>query len=66
MTLPQVPLWIEGRAQPAGAQRFGEVFDPARGAAIRLAPLCEASDVERAVSAAARAFSAASRRCTAA
>ncbi len=56
MTLPQVPLWIEGRAQPAGAQRFGEVFDPARGAAIRLAPLCEASDVERAVSAAARAF----------
>mgnify|MGYP001208948183 FL=1 len=56
MTLPQVPLWIEGRAQPAGAQRFGEVFDPARGAAIRLAPLCEAQDVERAVSAAARAF----------
>ena len=56
MTLPQVPLWIEGRAQPAGAQRFGEVFDPARGAAIRLVPLCEAQDVERAVSAAARAF----------
>jgi malonate-semialdehyde dehydrogenase (acetylating)/methylmalonate-semialdehyde dehydrogenase len=56
MTLPQVPLWIEGQAQPAGAQRFGEVFDPARGAAIRLTPLCEAQDVERAVSAAARAF----------
>ncbi len=54
--LPQVPLWIDGQAQPAGAQRFGEVFDPARGAALRLAPLCEAQDVERAVSAAARAF----------
>ncbi len=56
MTLPQVSLWIDGAAQAAGAQRFGEVFDPARGAAIRLAPLCEAADVERAVSAAARAF----------
>ena len=54
--LPQVPLWIDGRPQPASAQRFGEVFDPARGAAIRLTPLCEAQDVERAVSAAVRAF----------
>ena len=55
-SLPQVPLWIEGRRQPASAQRFGEVFDPARGEAIRLTPLCEAQDVELAVSAAARAF----------
>ncbi len=54
--LPQIPLWIDGKPQPASAQRFGEVFDPARGVAIRLTPLCEAQDVERAVSAAARAF----------
>jgi malonate-semialdehyde dehydrogenase (acetylating)/methylmalonate-semialdehyde dehydrogenase len=53
---PQIPLWIDGKPQPASAQRFGEVFDPARGVAIRLTPLCEAQDVERAVSAAARAF----------
>ncbi|MBZ0124877.1 MAG: aldehyde dehydrogenase family protein, partial [Rhodocyclaceae bacterium] len=56
MALPQVPLWVDGRAQPAAAQRFGEVFDPARGTAIRLVPLCEAQDVERVVSAAARAY----------
>jgi malonate-semialdehyde dehydrogenase (acetylating)/methylmalonate-semialdehyde dehydrogenase len=54
--LPQLPLWIDGRPQAAATQRFGEVYDPARGAAIRLAPLCGAEDVERAVSAAARAF----------
>ncbi len=56
VALPQVPLWIDGLAQAAAAQRFGEVFDPACGAAIRLTPLCGAEDVERAVSAASRAF----------
>ncbi|HMM55783.1 MAG TPA: CoA-acylating methylmalonate-semialdehyde dehydrogenase [Candidatus Desulfobacillus sp.] len=54
--LPRLPLWIDGAAQAAFAEGCAEVFDPARGEAIRLAPLCEAPDIERAVSAAARAF----------
>ena len=54
--LPRVPLWIDGTVRPSHAQRFAEVFDPAQGCAVRLVPLCDAPDVELAVSAAARAF----------
>ena len=45
---------IEGAAE-AGAATF-ESFDPYRGAPWALVPRCNASDVERAVTAAKRAF----------
>jgi malonate-semialdehyde dehydrogenase (acetylating)/methylmalonate-semialdehyde dehydrogenase len=53
---PFVSLWIGGNACASRAERFGDVFDPALGRAIRHVPLCGVDDVERAVDAAADAF----------
>src|SRR5262249_59259978 len=43
-------------AQPGESQRLGDVFDPATGRCIRQVPLASAGDGDRALSAAAEAF----------
>ena len=51
-----VPLWINGAPAVSTSGRTGEVSNPATGETIRLVPYADASDVDRAVQAAARAF----------
>jgi malonate-semialdehyde dehydrogenase (acetylating)/methylmalonate-semialdehyde dehydrogenase len=53
--------WISGGPAPGESQRLGDVYDPAAGRCIRQVPLANASDVDRAVRAAAEAFTAWSR-----
>ncbi|HEY9380884.1 MAG TPA: CoA-acylating methylmalonate-semialdehyde dehydrogenase, partial [Burkholderiales bacterium] len=52
----QVPLWVGGRAMPASTTRYGDVYNPASGAVTGRVPLCNAADVDAAVSAARAAF----------
>ncbi|HEY9446614.1 MAG TPA: CoA-acylating methylmalonate-semialdehyde dehydrogenase [Burkholderiales bacterium] len=52
----ELPLWINGKAQSASTQRYGEVTDPASGAVTRKVPLCNAADVDAAVKTAQAAF----------
>ncbi len=55
-TQTSVPLWINGKAQAAQSQRTAGVTDPATGKVTRQVPLCDAADVDRAVTAARQAF----------
>ena len=55
-TLAKVPLWIDGKAQPAAARRAGDVTNPASGQVTRQVPLCGSADIDRAVASAQRAF----------
>jgi malonate-semialdehyde dehydrogenase (acetylating)/methylmalonate-semialdehyde dehydrogenase len=50
-----VDLWIAGKRQRAASTRFGDVTNPALGTVIRKVPLCNASDIDSAVKAAAAA-----------
>ncbi|MDH3288733.1 MAG: CoA-acylating methylmalonate-semialdehyde dehydrogenase [Betaproteobacteria bacterium] len=52
----RVELWIGGRRERATTARFGDVTNPASGAVTRRVPLCNAADIDRAVTAAAAAF----------
>jgi malonate-semialdehyde dehydrogenase (acetylating) / methylmalonate-semialdehyde dehydrogenase len=54
--LETLPLWVNGRLEQAGASRLGEVTNPATGAVVRRVPMCNPSDVDRAVAAALAAF----------
>src|SRR5437764_9791278 len=55
-TLERLPLWIGGRAMQPTTTRYGEVTNPATGEVIRHVPFANATDVDAAVQAAARAF----------
>lgn len=52
-----VPLWINGHAYLTLAPAFQEVCDPLSGKILRRTPLCGASEVQRAVTAAQAALS---------
>ena len=51
-----VPLWIDGAQAVSKSSRTGDVSNPATGETIRTVPYADATDVDRAVQAAARAF----------
>ncbi len=51
-----VPMWVNGKAQQASSDRYGDVTDPATGAVARKVPLCSAADIASAVAAAQAAF----------
>jgi malonate-semialdehyde dehydrogenase (acetylating)/methylmalonate-semialdehyde dehydrogenase len=51
-----VPLWIDGKAQPATSTRSAGVTNPATGKVTRQVPLCNARDIDAAVAAAQRAY----------
>lgn len=51
-----VPLWIDGAQAVSTSGRTGDVSNPATGQTIRTVPYADASDVDRAVQAALRAF----------
>lgn len=51
-----VEHWIDGAATSGAGERTGPVYDPARGVEQRRVRFAEASDVDAAVDAAARAF----------
>ncbi len=55
-TLERLPLWIGGKAVPAGTTRYGEVTNPATGEVVRHVPLSNAGDVDAAVRAATAAL----------
>ena len=55
-TLERLPLWIGGKAVPAGTTRYGEVTNPATGEVVRHVPLANAGDVDAAVQAASAAL----------
>jgi malonate-semialdehyde dehydrogenase (acetylating)/methylmalonate-semialdehyde dehydrogenase len=57
-TLERLPLWVGGRALQPTTTRYGEVTNPATGEVVRHVPFANAADVDVAVQAAARAFSA--------
>jgi len=48
--------FIDGKALPGAGQRWGEVFDPARGAVTARVPLASRAETEQAITAAAAAF----------
>jgi malonate-semialdehyde dehydrogenase (acetylating) / methylmalonate-semialdehyde dehydrogenase len=50
--VPVLPLWIAGKRTPSRSGRTGEVYDPAAGEVIRLAPFASAEEVGAAVAAA--------------
>jgi malonate-semialdehyde dehydrogenase (acetylating) / methylmalonate-semialdehyde dehydrogenase len=52
----RVELWIGGRRERANATRYGDITNPATGSVTRRVPLCNASDIDAAVSAGAKAF----------
>ena len=55
--LPRIAHWIGGSAVPQDSARDGaEVFDPARGTAVRWVPFADSSHVREAVKTAKRAF----------
>ena len=56
VSLTEVPFWIDGKAASADSTRRGEVTNAATGQVVRLVPFANATDVDRAVQAAARAF----------
>src|SRR5512132_33201 len=51
-----VDLWVAGKRQRATATRLGDITNPATGAVIRRAPLCNAQDIGGAVKAATAAL----------
>jgi len=55
-TVSTVPLWIDGKAQPASSTRTAGVTNPATGSITRQVPLANAQDVDAAVASAQRAF----------
>jgi malonate-semialdehyde dehydrogenase (acetylating) / methylmalonate-semialdehyde dehydrogenase len=56
VSLTKVPFWIDGKPASADSARRGEVTNAATGQVVRLVPFANATDVDRAVQAAARAF----------
>ena len=56
MSASKLHLWINGQRVQAQGGRTSEVFNPARGEAIRLTPLASKADVDAAVAAAKAAF----------
>jgi malonate-semialdehyde dehydrogenase (acetylating)/methylmalonate-semialdehyde dehydrogenase len=56
MSANAVPLWINGKREPATSGRQGDVFNPATGEVVRKVALAGADDVNRAVAAAKAAF----------
>jgi malonate-semialdehyde dehydrogenase (acetylating) / methylmalonate-semialdehyde dehydrogenase len=56
MPIPLLDLWIDGNKVPSTSGRSGEVFDPAKGEAVRRAPFASAAEVGAAVAAAKAAF----------
>ncbi|MDP1537322.1 MAG: CoA-acylating methylmalonate-semialdehyde dehydrogenase [Burkholderiales bacterium] len=55
-TVATLPLWINGRAQPATSTRSAGVTNPATGKVSRQVPLANAHDIDAAVASAQRAF----------
>jgi malonate-semialdehyde dehydrogenase (acetylating)/methylmalonate-semialdehyde dehydrogenase len=55
-SIAQVPFWIDGVPTSSQGSRSGEVTNPATGEVIRTVAFATAQDVDRAVSAAARAL----------
>src|SRR5262245_52839213 len=53
--LPIIDHWIDGATNPGGSDRFGVVYNPALGVPSARVRFAAASDVDRAVEAAARA-----------
>ena len=53
---PAVPNFIDGRWEPSAAGAFANVHNPAYGTVIARTPLSTATEVDRAVRAAAAAF----------
>jgi malonate-semialdehyde dehydrogenase (acetylating)/methylmalonate-semialdehyde dehydrogenase len=51
-----VPMWVNGRKQPATSTRLGEVTNPATGAVVRNVPFCNEADIDAAVQSAKAAF----------
>jgi len=51
-----VPLWIDGKAQPATSTRSAGVTNPATGRVTRQVPLADGRDIDAAVASAQRAF----------
>lgn len=49
-------LWIDGQSALPLTTRYSEVRNPASGRVVRLVPMCEAADVERALQSALQAF----------
>lgn len=56
MTIPRVPLLIDGQWLPSETSRYGSVFNPSTGEVIAEVPLCTPDDVNRAVESAQAAF----------
>ncbi len=55
-TVATIPLWIDGKAQPATTTRTAGVTNPATGKVTRHVPLANARDIDAAVASAQRAF----------
>ncbi len=51
-----IPLWIDGKAQPATSTRSAGVTNPATGKITRQVPLANAQDIDAAVASAQRAY----------
>ncbi len=56
ISLKEVPYWIDGKPAAADSPRRGEVTNAATGQVVRLVPFANATDVDRAVQSASRAF----------
>ncbi len=56
MTIPVLPLWIDGREAPGNSGRFGDVFDPSTGRVVRRVPFAGREEIGQAVAAAQAAF----------
>jgi malonate-semialdehyde dehydrogenase (acetylating)/methylmalonate-semialdehyde dehydrogenase len=55
-TLDTLPMWVNGRREPAKSARFGDVTNPATGVVVRQVPLSGEADIDSAVQAAKAAF----------
>ena len=51
-----LPMWVNGRRQPASTTRSGDVTNPATGEVVRRVPFCNDADIDSAVQAAKAAF----------
>ncbi len=51
-----LPMWVNGRREPAKSTRSGDVTNPATGVVVRQVPLCNEVDIDTAVQAAKAAF----------
>ena len=56
MPVEKLHLWINGQRVQAQSSRTADIFNPATGAVIRLAPLASETDVDAAVAAAKAAY----------